>query len=176
MTATFPDGTTRWLLKMSDWDFAWQEDYSFKEPIKLPAGTRLDALISYDNSEENPHQPTHPPKRVRWGPTSTDEMGTLTLSVMFDQPEQKAVMHAALKRKLIEQFVDRLFEGDEHSFALVRGGPRSEMKQQYEAARFPLLLLDKNGDKILDAEERQPAIDFILNSGAMEGIGSIGFD
>jgi hypothetical protein len=37
MTANFPDGSTRWLLKMSDWDFAWQEDYSFKQPIKLPA-------------------------------------------------------------------------------------------------------------------------------------------
>ena len=113
MTATFPDGSTRWLLKMSDWDFAWQEDYAFKEPIKLPAGTRLDVLLSYDNSEENPHQPTHPPKRVRWGPTSTDEMGVITLSVMFDQPEQKTAMHAALKRKLIEQFVDRLSAGDQ---------------------------------------------------------------
>jgi hypothetical protein len=176
MTANFPDGSTRWLLKMSDWDFAWQEDYSFKQPIKLPAGTRLDVLISYDNSEENPHQPTHPPKRVRWGPTSTDEMGVITLSVMFDQPEQKTAMHAALKRKLIEQFVDRLSEGDEYSFALVRGGPRSERKQQFEAARLQLLFLDKNGDKTLDDEERQPAIELILNSGAMENIGSIGFD
>jgi hypothetical protein len=172
MTATFPDGTTRWLLKMSDWDFAWQEDYSFKEPIKLPAGTRLDALISYDNSEENPHQPTHPAKRVRWGPTSTDEMGTLTLSVMFDQPEQKAVTHAALKRKLIEQFVDRLSEGDQYSFALVRGRKGGE----FESARLQLLLLDRNGDQVLDADERQPAVELILNSGAMEGIGSIGFD
>jgi hypothetical protein len=54
--------------------------------------------------------------------------------------------------------------------------PRSERKQQFEAARLQLLFLDKNGDKTLDDEERQPAIELILNSGAMENIGSIGFD
>jgi hypothetical protein len=97
---------------------------------------------------------------------------------MFDQPEQKAVTHTALKRKLIEQFVDRLFAGDQHSFALVRG--RSEAKQpnggEFEAARLRLMLLDLNGDNKLDDTERLPAIEFILNSGAMENIGSIGFD
>jgi hypothetical protein len=68
MTATFPDGRKEWLLKMSDWNFAWQEDYQFKKPVRLPAGTKIDVLISWDNSATNPHQANHPPKPVRWGP------------------------------------------------------------------------------------------------------------
>src|ERR1044071_1381078 len=38
MTATLPNGETKTLLSISDWDFAWQDRYFFKEPAQLPAG------------------------------------------------------------------------------------------------------------------------------------------
>ncbi len=74
MTATFPDGTSRDLVVIKDWDFNWQETYQFKEPIKLPRGTRVKLEARYDNSAKNPNNPSNPPKTVRWGEQTTDEM------------------------------------------------------------------------------------------------------
>ena len=67
MTATLPDKSTRGLLWIDRWDFAWQDSYFFKTPVRLPKGTRLDVEIVYDNSAENPRNPNSPPMRVRWG-------------------------------------------------------------------------------------------------------------
>jgi len=79
MTATLPDGTTRGLLWISDWDFGWQDSYFYKTPFKLPSGTRIDSEITYDNSYANPRNPNSPPKRVKWGLGTLDEMGSMTL-------------------------------------------------------------------------------------------------
>ena len=81
MTATLPEGETLDLLNIPDWDFSWQEQYQFEEFIKLPRGTKLASTVMWDNSAENPNNPNIPPRRVRWGPESDDEMGSLTLLV-----------------------------------------------------------------------------------------------
>ena len=82
VTATLPDGKTKTLLRIPEWDFGWQEQYRFQDYIDLPKGTKLHAKINYDNSAENPRNPTNPPRRVRWGKESTDEMGSITLQVV----------------------------------------------------------------------------------------------
>jgi hypothetical protein len=81
LVAHLPDGTTRGLLWIKDWDFGWQDSYFFKEPFKLLKGTRIDAELIYDNSDGNPRNPNAPPKRVQWGRESFDEMGSLSLLV-----------------------------------------------------------------------------------------------
>ncbi len=87
MTATLPDGTKKTLLSIPDWDFAWQEQYQFREFHLLPKGTKLHVKITYDNSEDNPRNPADPPKRVRWGRESTDEMGSMSLLVVAAKEE-----------------------------------------------------------------------------------------
>jgi hypothetical protein len=82
VTATLADGKTKTLLYISDWDFAWQEQYQFQDFVDLPKGTKLHVKITYDNSADNPRNPTNPPKHVRWGRESTDEMGSITLLVV----------------------------------------------------------------------------------------------
>ena len=77
--ATKPDGTHVPLLWIPDWDFAWQDRYPYKDPFVLPKGTRIDVTLLYDNSADDPHQPSNPPKRVWWGEGSLDEMGSMTL-------------------------------------------------------------------------------------------------
>lgn len=72
--ATLPDGTQKPLIKIDDWDFNWQMSYSYKEPLKLPKGTKVKIDAVYDNSSENPRNPNNPPKQVRWGEQTTDEM------------------------------------------------------------------------------------------------------
>jgi uncharacterized protein (TIGR03437 family) len=82
LTATLPDGQVRVLLWIKEWDIDWQQQYTFAEPLTLPAGTRLDGELIYDNSENNPNNPSSPPRRVTWGEQSTDEMGSLILTVV----------------------------------------------------------------------------------------------
>jgi len=79
MTATLPDGSTKGLLWISDWDFGWQDSYFFKTPFALPKGTRIESEIVYDNSATNPRNPNAPPKRVKWGLGTLDEMGSMSL-------------------------------------------------------------------------------------------------
>lgn len=79
--AVLPDGSTEWLIRIRDWDFNWQEQYSYRRPLRLPAGTRIEMEFTYDNSAGNPRNPSRPPRRVRWGPDSVDEMAGLHLQV-----------------------------------------------------------------------------------------------
>jgi Tol biopolymer transport system component/mono/diheme cytochrome c family protein len=74
-TATLPDGSTKPLIWINDWDFNWQDTYTYKTPFMLPKGTRIDVAITYDNSAENPRNPISPPRRALWGEQSFDEMG-----------------------------------------------------------------------------------------------------
>ena len=81
MTATFPNGSVKTLLDIKDWDFAWQDRYFFENTVLLPKGTKLESEVSWDNSEENPKNPSRPPIQVRWGEQTKDEMGAVTLQV-----------------------------------------------------------------------------------------------
>ena len=72
--AVLPDGSEKPMVKVPDWDFNWQTTYTFKEPMKLPRGSRVDLVARYDNSEKNPRNPNSPPKRVGWGEETGDEM------------------------------------------------------------------------------------------------------
>ena len=65
-TATLPDSTTKSLFYIDDWDFNWQGDYFYETPVRLPAGTTVKGVVTFDNSAENPHNPHNPPRRVRW--------------------------------------------------------------------------------------------------------------
>jgi hypothetical protein len=82
MTATLPGGEVKTLLFIKDWDFAWQDRYFFQQLVPLPQGTRLDTEIHWDNSAENPRNPSSPPVRVTWGEESKDEMGSISLMVV----------------------------------------------------------------------------------------------
>jgi mono/diheme cytochrome c family protein len=79
MTATLPDGQVKTLLLINDWDFAWQDRYYFKDFVPLPKGTKVAAEIHWDNSADNPRNPSNPPIHVAWGEESKDEMGSISL-------------------------------------------------------------------------------------------------
>ncbi|HVL40399.1 MAG TPA: hypothetical protein VM328_13500 [Fimbriimonadaceae bacterium] len=79
-----PDGSRKPLVRVSDWDFNWQLNYVFKEPIKIPAGSRIRVEAIYDNSSDNPHNPSNPPRLVTWGEETTDEMFLLIAAYTVD--------------------------------------------------------------------------------------------
>jgi hypothetical protein len=70
---TFPDGRTQTILAVPKYDFDWQTDYIFKEPLKLPKGTKLHATAWYDNSARNKSNPD-PSSDVWWGDQTWEEM------------------------------------------------------------------------------------------------------
>jgi mono/diheme cytochrome c family protein len=75
-----PDGKKKLLLSLPRYDFNWQRAYTFAEPIKIPAGSKLIANYVYDNSKRNPSNPD-PKIKVTWGEQSHEEM--LFTSVSF---------------------------------------------------------------------------------------------
>ncbi len=86
--AELPDKTIKPIVWVSDWDFNWQMNYMFKQPMKLPKGSRVFVEGYYDNSADNPNQPNDPPKEIRWGEETTDEMFLLILPFTFDTQQE----------------------------------------------------------------------------------------
>ncbi len=85
VVANLPDGSQEPLIWVQDWDFNWQGQYQYKVPIRLPKGTVLELLATYDNSAANPSNPSDPPKLVTWGEQTTDEMCLCALQVVPDR-------------------------------------------------------------------------------------------
>jgi hypothetical protein len=85
VTPTNPVGTVRPLIHIDDRDFHWQGNYTFEQPGPLPAGTRIDMLAVFDNSVENRRQPNRPPRAVRWGEGTTDEMAIVFVGITDDE-------------------------------------------------------------------------------------------
>jgi hypothetical protein len=81
--AVFPDGRRQTLLSVPNYDFEWQHEYQFAEPIKLPQGTKIHATAWYDNSKANKSNPD-PTKDVWWGDQTWEEMmfTAMTFSVI----------------------------------------------------------------------------------------------
>lgn len=90
LIATLPSGQVRTLLSISDWDFNWQGYYQPAQPLHLPAGTQLDCSWSFDNSADNPANPSHPPRRVTFGEQTVNEMGALVMDVVETPAAQTA--------------------------------------------------------------------------------------
>ena len=75
--AITPSRDTIPLIKINKWDFRWQYFYTFKNPVKIPAGSTIYAIAAYDNTSNNPLNPFNPPQQIaeREGSMrTTDEM------------------------------------------------------------------------------------------------------
>ncbi|MGE0392101.1 MAG: tetratricopeptide repeat protein [Vicinamibacterales bacterium] len=99
--ATAPDAEPVTLLHIPSWDFNWQDDYDYAQPVSLPAGTRLDMRFTYDNSAESPRNPHTPPQRVTFGPDADDEMCELLLQLVPANPRDLPALQASIQRKTL---------------------------------------------------------------------------
>ena len=70
-----PDGTRVDLLRVAPWDFAWQRLYYLEKPVSVPRGSTIRLQGHFDNSSDNPLNPSREsPIEVRPGEQTTDEM------------------------------------------------------------------------------------------------------
>jgi Flp pilus assembly protein TadD len=103
--ATLPDGSRKWLLKINKWDFNWQGDYRYATPIFLPKGTTVAMKFSFDNTDQNPSNPSHPPKRVRYGLQTTDAMAELWLQVLTANARDADALAAFNQSRVIKDTI-----------------------------------------------------------------------
>jgi mono/diheme cytochrome c family protein len=146
VNARFPDGAVKPLIWIKDWDFNWQGQYRYKNPILLPKGTRIEMEYSYDNSAANPQNPSNPPIAVRWGEQTTDEMALVFLGIVLPSPEDVRPFQLAVTRQLLEDFVNDVTEIDEL--------PPEVPPAAAQRLRLALRVFDRNGDGRLDDPER----------------------
>lgn len=99
MHAVLPDGKHIPLLHIPEWDFDWQSRYTFAQPVRLPKGAVVHAELHYDNSANNPANPNSPPKRVRWGRETHDEMGSVTLLAVPKHESDLAELRRAIRQQ-----------------------------------------------------------------------------
>lgn len=139
--ATLPDGQKKPLIWIKDWDFAWQEQYQYAAPLKLPKGTKIDVEFKYDNSADNVRNPSNPPKRVRNGEQTTDEMAILFGQVICATKADSIKLLASMN---VFGAIANAFAGGE--------SPVSAANIKEAIKRF-----DKDGDGKLNAAERAEA-------------------
>ncbi len=104
--ATLPDGSRLGLLRIPDWDFDWQDQYRYTEPVRLPRGSRVALRYTYDNSSGNLRNPSVPPRRVVSGNRSTDEMGSLSFEALLHSEAERQTLRESLLRQDLAKWPD----------------------------------------------------------------------
>ena len=104
-------------MAIKEWDFNWQGDYQFEQPVPLPKGTKLVMEYTYDNSTNNARNPNHPPQPVRYGMNSSDEMGELWLLTVMKSQQDFATLERALQPRFLS---DSILNGE----MMLRRNPR----------------------------------------------------
>jgi len=193
--ATLPDGTKKDLLLIKDWNFNWQADYLYAKPIQLAKGTTLKMHFTYDNSAENVRNPNQPPKRVKYGLETTDEMGELWFQVLARDATDRNTLGQDFYKHLAQRTVEyneyvlkenpNDFEAHtragralvyfgqvkpamDHFQAAVKANPR------YDRAWYEIGFLNMRLNNLAEA---QPAFEKVvqLNPNDFEAQGSLGF-
>jgi len=105
-TAALPDGTSRPIIAINHWDFAWQDVYRVSTPYWLPKGTQILTEFVMDNSADNPRNPERPPARARWGFRSADEMADVWIQVLtHDDADRQRLLADFSKKSTAEDIV-----------------------------------------------------------------------
>jgi tetratricopeptide (TPR) repeat protein len=132
--ATLPDGSVRTLIHIEEWDFNWQDDYRYVDPVELPARTTLTMRYTYDNSADNNRNPNIPPRRVTSGNRSTDEMGTLMLQVLTRNDRERALLDVARAEDWLAERPDSFKEHNNLGNALLELDRIDEAIHHYRRA------------------------------------------
>ena len=146
----YPNGRTEALLALPRYNFNWQYEYFLKTPLKVPAGSKILARWTYDNSSRNPGNPD-PTKIVHMGEQTSQEMMATYLhyrwadeTVAHQTPEHEKALGANLIMGILDDNMDGKIE-----FAELKGGAQGPvaMLKTYFA------VIDANKDGALDAAE-----------------------
>jgi len=91
-TAFYPDGTSELLVDIPTYDYNWQTAYEYATYKPMPAGTRIDYEMTFNNSTERGEAAgVNPNRAVRFGGPTTEEMdlGFLTYALQAENARPK---------------------------------------------------------------------------------------
>ena len=112
IVATLPDKPATPLIWIKHWDFNWQNKYVYATPLDLPKGTIVEIDAYYDNSSDNPLNPSKPPKRVLFGEETADEMCIGIFQVAVENRRDTEVLRQSLLRHTMQQVVSGTMDKD----------------------------------------------------------------
>jgi hypothetical protein len=140
----YPNGKQEMLLAMPRYNFNWQYEYFLKEPLRVPAGSKVVAKWTYDNSARNPGNPD-PTKTVFEGEQTSSEMMATYLhyrwvdeTVAHQTPEYEKMFQANLMMGILDADMDGKIELSE-----LKGGPTGP--QQMLKKYFAMIDTDHDG-------------------------------
>jgi hypothetical protein len=91
--AISPTQDTIPLIRINDWDYFWQDIYTYPNPIKLPKESSIVLRVFFDNSSTNVNNPNTPPRIVEYGRRAQDEMLVLSFQyVKYMNDDEKISM------------------------------------------------------------------------------------
>ena len=142
----YPDGTEKLLVALPKYDFNWQREYVFAEPVRVPTGSKLIARFTYDNSKRNPSNPDSN-RVVPWGDQSFDEMlyTAIRYRWMDETTARQTDYDKLLGQSQLLGLIDDNIDG-KVQLAELKGEIGAPIK-----AAFPMIDGDKNGE--LDEKE-----------------------
>ena len=153
--ATLPGGAVVPLIYIKDWNFHWQDVYTYAQPLALPKGTVIEMRYTYDNSAANRANPNRPPRRVTFGQTSASEMGSLWLQVVPRRPADLARLEQDFGPKILRDDIagnEKWLEVEPRNAQL-----RAELAACYLEANRPADALTQLNEAVrLDPDSRPP--------------------
>lgn len=95
--AVTPQKDTIPIIRINDWNFHWQGSYVFQKIQKIPALSMVHAYAEYDNTLDNPFQPSNPPQLVQQGEATTDEMLLVYFAYMsYQNGDENIILDSTL--------------------------------------------------------------------------------
>jgi mono/diheme cytochrome c family protein len=132
VTATLSDGQPTPLIWIRDWDFNWQDQYVYQQPVHLPKGTLVKVEAIYDNSSDNPANPRNPPERVLFGEETNEEMCLAIFQAYGTHPEDAEKLRSAIIANVAQQIRSPSVADDVRRSLLVRLREVSQAELQSE--------------------------------------------
>ncbi len=112
--ALTPNADTIKIIRIEDWDFNWQGAYTFERMKKIPAGSEIHVIATYDNTTSNPFNPNSPPQMVSWGEGTADEMYLVGISyVPYQEGDEDIIIGDGLTSSINDVEIaskNRLFD------------------------------------------------------------------
>ncbi len=119
LTIRYPDGSEKLLLSLPRYNFNWQRSYEFTEPVDVPAGSKLIARYTYDNTAQNPANPD-PDLEITWGDQSFEEMLFTAISYRWkdetrdnQKPQYEELLDAGRGFGALDDNIDGVLERGE---------------------------------------------------------------
>lgn len=86
------NGDTTRYVHIPSWNFHWQGNYWFRQPILIHEGTTIYGQATYDNTSANGWNPNDPPVTVTSGEDTDEEMLVFGFAWMTYQPGDEAIV------------------------------------------------------------------------------------